>query len=165
MHTHINAAHIISEKHRTKTTGCLFLLDSEKQQVQVYFANGEITRLKASNAIGIKALDKLASIQAISSQFHDGIETPHHDDIPNTLDIINKIKSAKTHQQAFILPKHLVNKAKTLFTEYAGPIADIIFEEQIERGTSLDQLIDTLSSYIDDDNDKKAFLHAAKDIS
>ncbi len=165
MNTTINTAQIISEKHHAKTTGCLFLLDKEEQLLEVYFTKGEITHLKAKNATGIKALKKLTSLHPTTSQFHDGIETSHQQNIPNTCDIIHSIQTTKNDGQPTVLPKHIMDKAKQLFAEYAGPIATIIFEEQIEKGTSLTHLITTLSSYIDDNDDRQAFLNSAKDIS
>lgn len=156
---------IIHEKRQAKITGCLFLLDNEQHLLEVYFVRGEITCIQSKNITGMRALDKLTTMNPIKAQFHDDIEPPSIDNIPATLDIIDKIKEAKSHQPQKPLPQPIEDKAKSLFTEYVGPIADIIFEEQIEKSTSLSNLIQTLSSYIDDDNAKQSFVHSAKNIS
>lgn len=162
----IDTTQVISDKFHAKATGCLFLLDSDQQLMQIYFVNGEMTFIKARNKTGKKALDVLADMQPIKFQFHEDIETHNVSSLPNTTDIIDILKRTQpTERSTTFLSSELETKAKDLFLEYVGPIATIIFEEQIEKSTSVDQLVQTLSSYIDDDKDKEAFIESAKTIA
>ncbi|MFT5421799.1 MAG: hypothetical protein ACI9D5_002558 [Candidatus Endobugula sp.] len=157
---------IISEKHKAKATGGLFLLDEHKKLLQIYFAQGDMVSIKTRNLHGKDALKELMGMKPIKFQFHDGAETHNIESIPSTKDIIQQLSATKNeNNQQKLLPDHLEDKARDLFVEYVGPIADVIFEEQIERSASLDNLIHTLSSYIEDDKDKRAFIDAAKEIA
>jgi hypothetical protein len=157
---------IISDKHKAKATGGLFLLDEHKKLLQIYFSRGDMVSIKTRNLHGEDALKELLGMKPIKFQFHEGAETHNIDQIPNTKDIIQQLSVTKSEgNQQKLLPDHLEDQARDLFVEYVGPIADVIFEEQIERSASLDHLIHTLSSYNDDEKDKSAFIDAAKEIA
>lgn len=162
----LDTTQVISDKFHARATGCLFLLDSDQQLMQIYFVNGEMTFIKARNKTGKKALDVLAAMQPIKFQFHEDIETHNASNLPSTTEIIDILKRTKPEETAttFLSPE-LEEKAKDLFLEYVGPIATIIFEEQIEKSSSVNQLIQILSTYIDDDKDKQAFIESAKTIA
>ncbi len=162
----IDTIKIISDKYNTKATGGLFLLDDKKKLLQLYFVNGTIVSLKTRSMSGKDALLELANMRPIKFQFHDGAETRNHDEIPSTDKIISELTESKTRSnQQRAVPERVENQARDLFIEYVGPIADVIFEEQIERSESLDSLIITLSAYIENDKDKKSFIHEAQSIS
>jgi hypothetical protein len=162
----IDTIQIILEKHNAQATGGLFLLDEQKKLLQIYFANGKMVSIKSRNLSGRDALSELMTMKPIKFQFHDGAETRHLDNIPDTETIIQSLSQAKNKiNQQKLLSDNMENQARELFVEYVGPIADVIFEEQIERSISIDNLIQTLSSYIEDDKDKKSFIEAAKSIA
>ncbi len=162
----IDTAKIISSKQSSKATGGLFLLDSNKKLMQIYFVSGEMVSIKTRNLSGRDALSELLAMKPIKFQFHDGAETKNMDQLPPTAEIVKELSDTKVQaDKQKLLPDHIEDQARDLFVEYVGPIADVIFEEQIEHSQSLDNLIHTLSSYIDDDKDKTSFIKAAKAIA
>ena len=122
--------------------------------------------VKSRNATGTDAIKELIAMKAIKFQFHDGAESRASNNTTSTAEIIDAIteaRSATTKTQ--LIPDEVGDKTRELFTDYVGPIADVIFEEHSGKNHSLDSLIGTLSSYIDNDSDKKAFINAVKAIS
>lgn len=162
----INTIKLITEKHAAAATGALFLLDDQQRLVQIYFAQGEISFIKSRNISGREAVAELASMKPIKFQFHDGAESRASCELPSTSSIISMLSEVKTEEsQKQLLPDDVEDKARELFIDYVGPIADVIFEEQIEKSHSLDNLISTLSSYIDNDGDKRAFIDAVRSLA
>ncbi len=162
----IDTVKIISDKHKAKVTGGLFLLDEQKKLIQIYFVDGDLVSIKTRNISGRDALNELTNMKPIKFQFHDAAETRTLDNLPSTPEIINLITEAHAEiSQQKLLPDHVEDKARELFVEYVGPIADVIFEEQVEKSISPETLIQTLSSYIDDNKDKKAFIDAINKIT
>jgi len=162
----IDTVKIISDKHKAKATGGLFLLDESKKLIQIYFVDGDMVSIKTRNISGRDALNELTGMKPIKFQFHDAAETRTLDNLPNTTEIINLIIEARAEiSQQKLLPEHVEDRARELFIEYVGPIADVIFEEQVEKSISPEILIQTLSSYIDDNKDKKAFIDSINKIT
>lgn len=162
----IDTIKLITEKHTSDATGALFLLDDKQRLVQIYFTQGEISFIKSRSMSGRDAVSELASMKPIKFQFHDGAESRFKSELPSTtniIDILSEVKSEINQKQ--LLPDHVEDKARELFVDYVGPIADVIFEEQIEKSHSLDSLISTLSSYIDNDGDKRAFIDAVRSLT
>lgn len=162
----IDTIKIISDKYNAKATGGLFLLDESKKLLQLYFVNGRIVSIKTRNISGQDALKELAIMKPIKFQFHDGAETRNTDSIPDTSNIIEELINTKAQSnKQKVVSEHFENQVRDLFIEYVGPIADVIFEEQIEKSVSLSNLITTLSIYIEDDKDKQSFVASAQSIT
>jgi hypothetical protein len=162
----IDTIKIISDKYNSKATGGLFLLDEAKKLLQIYFLNGEMISIKTRNITGSEALEELTRMKPIKFQFHDGAETRNLDKIPSTENIISRLIETKNQSnQQRSVPEHFEEQVRDLFVEYVGPIADVIFEEQIETSTSLDNLITVLSTYIEDTKDKESFISKASIIA
>lgn len=161
----IDTVEIINNKHHSKATGALFLLDANQKLVQIYFVDGEMVSIKSRNISGRDVIKSLVNMKPVKFQFHDGAETRIHDNLPSTSSIINSIANAKNeYAQTQLLTDHIEKRARELFINYVGPIADVIFEEQIEKSASVDSLIQTLSSYIDNSKDKQEFINSLKTI-
>jgi len=161
----IDTIEIIISKHQLQATGALFLLDASQKLVQIYFVDGEMVSMKSRNISGRDTINTLITMKPVKFQFHDGAETRLHDDLPSTDSIIKMISDARnghSGSQGQLLTQNIENRARELFVGYVGPIADVIFEEQISKSTSLDNLISTLSSYIDNADDKQAFIQTIR---
>jgi len=162
----INIIDIITKKWKSKTTGALFLLDSNQKLIQIYFVDGEMVSIKSRSISGRDAIEELGEMRAIKFQFHDGAETRNNDKLPSTENIISMLSNTKqVNNQKQLLPDHIEEKARELFMDFVGPIADLIFEEQVEKSSSIDNLIRTLSSYIDNDSDRKEFIDTLRTIT
>lgn len=157
---------MLTQKWKSKSTGALFLLDANQKLVQIYFINGEMVSIKSRNISGKNAISELAKMKAIKFQFHDGAETRNNNDLPSTETIISALADLRQeNSQKQLLPDHLEEKARELFMDFVGPIADVIFEEQVEKSLSADNLVRTLSSYIDNDRDRKEFIDTLRSMT
>jgi hypothetical protein len=162
----INTIELITEKYTLGATGALFLLDDRQRMVQIYFCQGEISFIRSRNVSGLDAMTELSGMKPIKFQFHEGTETYETCELPCTKDIIDILSEVDNDiSQKHPIPDNLENKARELFISYVGPIAEVIFEEQIGKKHSLDKLIQTLSSYIDNDGDKRAFIDAVRSLT
>ncbi|MGH1439680.1 MAG: hypothetical protein ACRBBR_06190 [Cellvibrionaceae bacterium] len=146
-----------------KSTGALFLKLTNDKLLQLFFEKGELQSIKYHGLSGMEALKHISSVVAVKSQFHEGAISRIVNELPATSDIINMINDGSFGQQsggaksaAYISGE---DKAviESIFTEYVGPIADLIFSEELQQSSSADDLIKNLSRQMDDLDDQVKF--------
>lgn len=146
-----------------KSTGALLLKLSNDKLLQLFFEKGELQSIKYHGLSGMEALKHISSVVAVKSQFHEGAISRIVNDLPDTSDIINMINDGSFGQQSggaksatYISAEHKA-LIESIFTEYVGPIADLIFNEELQQSSSADDLIKNLSRKMDDLDDQVKF--------
>ena len=144
-----------------KSTGALFLKLKIGKLLQIFFENGQIKSIKCQGESGMSVLNQVSSMVALKSQFYEDAISRIDDKLPTTSTIINMLvdHSSKTSLPSAPIPISDEQKEtiKTIFTEYVGPIADIIFDEQVLGSVSCKDLIKNLYLQMEDINDQTAF--------
>ncbi len=150
-----------------KATGALFLKLTNDKLLQLFFEGGELKSIKYHGLTGMEALKQIPSMVAVKSQFHDGAISRIVNELPATTDIINMINESSFVPQASgsgsgaYISSNAKEVIETIFTEYVGPIADIIFSEELQQSTSAEDLIKNLSRQMDDPDDQIKFRQEA----
>ena len=155
----IDITDIISQKLNSQATGALFFLDANKKLIQTYFVDGQMVSIKGCGVSGIEAVKELGSMKPIKFQFHEGAESRSKNELPETsvlLEVINNTQKAMNKTQ--LLNDDIASEVRELFMNHVGPIADVIFEEQVEKSHSAHDLIIGLSSYINNTDNRKVFI-------
>jgi hypothetical protein len=148
----------IKQHWSSKATGALFLKLSNQRLLQLFFVKGELQSVKYHNVVGMEAIKQVAPLAVTKSQFHQGAVSRIAQDLPSTSVIIDMLNinsfdqsvSAKNHGlDAIVSDKERVI-IQGVFVEYIGPIADLIFSEELQKADSVDGLIKGLASQLDD---------------
>ncbi|MFT6387643.1 MAG: hypothetical protein ACJAUP_001015 [Cellvibrionaceae bacterium] len=147
-----------------ESTGALFLKLTNDKLLQLFFVKGELQSIKYHGLSGMEALKYIPSMVASKSQFHEGAISRIVNELPATSDIINMINdgsfgssSGGSQSAAAYISGENKTIIETIFTEYVGPIADLIFSEELQQSTSADDLIRNLSRQMDDLDDQVRF--------
>lgn len=159
----------------SKSTGALFIKLSNRRLLQLFFVSGELQSVKCRGDVGMEAIKEAIFVEPIKSQFYLGLVNPANNNLPPTVDIIDMLNAS------FFDRKPIVEKAvsfiseavssadikavsdadravvKGVFIEYVGPIADIIFPEELQSVDSVESLIESLSVHIDSDESQEKF--------
>ena len=143
-----------------KATGALFLKLTNDRLLQLFFVKGELQSVKYHGATGMEVLKQVPGFMAVKSQFHEGAISRVVNQLPPTADIINMIS-----ESSFGVSKQPVTQinagdlaaVEKIFTEFVGPIADLIFHEEAQGAGSVHDLIKRLSEEISDPDDKVRF--------
>jgi len=147
-----------------KSTGALFLKLTNDKLLQLFFENGELQSIKYHGLSGMEALKHIPSLVASKSQFHEGAISRIVNELPTTSDIINMINdgsfgwsSGGSQSAAAYISGEDKAVIESIFTEYVGPIADLIFSEELQQSSSANDLIKNLSRQMDDVDDQLKF--------
>ena len=150
-----------------KATGALFLKLSNGKLLQLFFEKGELRSIKYHGLTGMEAIRQIPSMIAVKSQFHDAAISRVVNELPPTIEIINMINensfvdesSAGKLVSTTYINSEEMSLIESKFTEYVGPIAEIIFSEELRQSTSTEDLIKNLSRQMDDPEDQLKFRH------
>jgi PII-like signaling protein len=142
-----------------KATGALFLKLTNDRLLQLFFVKGELQSIKYHGASGMDVLKQVPGFMAVKSQFHEGAISRIVNELPSTAEIINMIndRSFSGDQAASQVNAQVQSVVETIFTEYVGPIADLIFHEEAQQADSVDDLIKRLSKQMDSLDDQVRF--------
>lgn len=148
---------------RQKSTGALFLKLTNGKLLQLFFMKGELQSIKYNGLSGREALTHVQSMIASKSQFHEGAISRIVNDLPVTPDIISMIEDNSLSGLSGVPPSNAYiseqNKAliESIYAEYVGALADLIFDEELEQSNSIDDLIQNLSLQMEDLDDQAKF--------
>lgn len=146
-----------------KATGALFLKLTNDKLLQLFFESGELKSIKYHGLTGMDALKQISSVTAVKSQFHEGAISRIVNDLPATADIINMINDNAFNHNKGAKPAsaYISSEDKAIieavFTDYVGPIADIIFSEELQQSASAEELVKNLSRQMDELDDQVKF--------
>lgn len=146
-----------------KATGALFLKLSNDHLLQLFFMKGELQSIKYPGCAGIDAIKKIPGLKAVKSQFYEGAVSRKVHELPPTLEIINMINDIALNGSSVDTGVRCVVSAEqqtvieSIFTQYVGPIADLLFTEQLGNAKSVDDLVVRLSRQIDNVDDHDQF--------
>lgn len=153
-----------------KSTGALFLKLTNDKLLQLFFEDGELKSIKYHGMSGVDALKQIPSMIVSKSQFHEGAISRIANELPTTSDIINMINDGSfgnTTEGPLSAAAYISGNDKavieSIFTEYVGPIADLIFSEELQRSISAEDLIKNLSRQMDDLSDQVKFREQVSD--
>lgn len=144
-----------------QSTGALFLKLTDGQLLQLFFINGQIQSMKYHGSTGLDVLSELDGLEVVKSQFHDDAVSRIVNQLPNTIDIIDiiKSKSAVDISASAVgagIGHDQVANIERAFIAFVGPIGDMIFKEELENAKSKADLISRLSQQLDS-SDRSAF--------
>ena len=127
--------------------------------LQLFFVKGELQSIKYHGASGMDVLKQVPGFMAVKSQFHEGAISRIVNELPPTSEIINMIndRSFSGDQSSSQINSRIQSVVETIFTDYVGPIADLIFHEEAQKADSVDDLIRRLSRQMDDVDDQTRF--------
>lgn len=144
-------------------TGALFLKLSNGKLLQLFFVDGELQSIKYHGVTGMDVIRQIPGLTALKSQFHEGAVSRIVNELPATADIINMINDStfsgvEMNQNAhYVVDPQQQIVIEDIFTRYVGPIADVIFTEEVNVAKSVEQLIDRLSDQLDDGGEQVRF--------
>lgn len=145
---------------KKKATGALFLKLTDGRLLQLFFVNGELRSLKYQGATGMDALKLIPGLVATAHQFHEGAISRIINELPPTVDIIKMVSGGAVSgggQEISPISTKVKDIVERIFTEYVGPIADLIFAEEADNAESVHDLIRRLSVQIDDVTEQMRF--------
>jgi hypothetical protein len=156
-----------------KSTGALFVKLSNRRLLQMFFVNGELQSVKCRGDVGMEAIKEASFFEAIESKFYLGVTNQAHNSLPLTVDIIymlntqafGRAPASTLNRPATLTPSARIKKiskadqvmVKDVFVEYIGPIAEIIFFEELPSVSSVENLVDHLSVHIDSAESQEKF--------
>jgi hypothetical protein len=145
-----------------RQTGCVFIKTSDNHGVRFTLQNGTIVAVGFRNQTGLEALASVQRIRKGRVSFSDGL--PPQDPqpgLPSTADLLAQLERADSGVADGDEPKAgpgPVNEAlvqsraiiEAELVEYLGPMARVVFGEQIASASNLTQLIETLAGEFKD---------------
>ncbi len=145
-----------------KSTGALFLKLSNEKLLQLFFVKGELQSIKYHGVTGMEALKHIPALVSLKSQFHEGAISRIVNDLPPTSDIIdmisdNSFNKVSTSANVAGITGEQKSIIETFFIEHVGPIGDIIFNEELQKANSMDELIKSLCRQMDDLDEQVRF--------
>jgi hypothetical protein len=154
---------------KNKSTGALFIKLSNKRLLQLFFVSGELLSAKCRGNVGMQAIKDAAFVEPISSQFYLGVASQSNNNFPPTAHVIHMLNAnsferapikkaaapAAVPAPASSAEVSVISEAdqvviNDVLVDCIGPIADIIFSEELQSVSSVESLIESLSAHIDD---------------
>lgn len=143
-----------------KATGALFSRLSNGHLLQLFFVKGELQSAKYQGVSGIDVLKQIPGLIAVKSQFHEGAISRVVNQLPATADIINMISDSSfniAQQPTARISSSDLSVIEGIFVDYIGPIAGLIFSEEVQNVDSVDDLVNRLSQEIGDVDKREQF--------
>lgn len=145
-----------------KRTGTLFVATQDNNLLRVTLADGHITSLSYRRREGIDAVPLVRTIAGGRLRFSGGSGHGDNNELPATeallqlLDAPTKpvpqIASGRTKSE-------MLRIIQSEFVDILGPIAHVIWAEQIEQGyRSIESLIDNLAQQVPDEHQAREFI-------
>lgn len=159
-------------------TGTAYIVTDDNKMARLGLEAGEIDFILFQRKRGADALAMMPHIQAGRLRFEDGLK-PSADatDLPATLDILEFLNNPLTKDAPQALAPQAAQSSPTLgaadramieavLTDYIGPMASIICDEQLNEVSNLESALKALAAEIQDSGQIKEFfdrVHARLD--
>lgn len=166
-------SHLIAEMEtlcRDGSTGMIFIATDDNQMARVNLHAGEINFISFHNKRGADALTLLTTIHAGRLRFEEGLTAEKSTiDLPSTVDIleflhhpvgtlnVSAVSSTPKHTGATLSASDRVVIEEVL-TEFIGPMACIVCEEELSAVQDLESGLRKLSAEIQDPGQVQDFL-------
>lgn len=141
---------VLSSHSKNRDTGALFLVFERSRLLQVFFYKGRIVAARSGSSLGRDAITAYTSEPILRQTFHDGVKPKSlQKELPNTVELIRSLAPHKpqkrTHSadvaaQSKIIVDELTNRL--------GPIAELIYDEEMNKASSLEGLLDRLEQHL-----------------
>ncbi|WP_428604131.1 hypothetical protein [Sedimenticola sp.] len=137
-------------------TGALFVVLSNGKLVQIFFMDGHIISAKYQGTAGKPALDALRDYEPRKCKFHFGLTTHSENVTPLTDEVLDLFRqdTRETAEEMDMVKQELVYNA---LVTCIGPFANVLFDDEIRKASSIDELINNLSMSLDDPEDRDKF--------
>lgn len=156
---------------REGRTGTAYLVTDDNRMARIGMAAGKIDFLWFHSKRGADALIMMSQIHAGRLRFEDGVKAPADTaDLPSTAEILEFLLSPLAAASTAAAPVPGAPQAQAavsaaeramieeLLTDYVGPMASIICDEQLNEGTDLETALKALAAEIQDSGQIKEFL-------
>jgi hypothetical protein len=154
-------AEILSNHHKNRDTGALFLISTKGALLQAYFDKGNIIAARCGSNKGEDAIKQFAANIIKQQRFHPRVKPrERQEDLPNTVDLIrgldkksqalknNSNSASREAQEKVILEQ---------FTNALGPIAELLFKEELSKASTLTGLLDRLEQHLSSKREARIF--------
>jgi hypothetical protein len=151
-------------------TGTAYIVTDDNKMARLGLEAGEIDFILFQRKRGADALAMMQHIQAGRLRFEDGLK-PSADatDLPATTDILEFLNNPQSKGAPQALAPQAAQNTQTLnaadramveavLTDYIGPMASIICDEQLNEVSNLESALKALAAEIQDSGQIKEFL-------
>lgn len=146
----------------SKRTGTLFVATEDNNLLRVTLADGQITSLSYRRRHGTGAVPLVRTIAGGRVRFSGGSGQGDKSELPTTEHLLELLDAAATPAPRIASGRtkgEMLRIIQSDFVDILGPVAHVIWEEQIGQGyTSIESLIGNLAQQIPDEHQAREFV-------